>query len=247
MKPEKDSTAYRVEPFTEDHTGHLSWGLLGNQILRCAGMHADARGFGFKDMIRSNHVWVLARLVIEMDRMPATGEDYAIETWVTRVYRQFTDRLFSIQAPGADKPFGHAMSTWALIDMDTRRPRDLSTLPEGDIGEYICEEQVPIAEPSRVVVKAKEPVYTLTAGYSDLDVNGHVNSIRYLQMAMDLFSATICGEGRRVRRAEMAYGGESYVGDQLQFFTDGIVDNQAAVVIKRNGETVTTKITLVFE
>ena len=247
MKPQKDSTTYRVEPFTEDHTGHLSWGLLGNQILRCAGMHAGARGFGFDDMIRSNHVWVLARLVIEMDRMPATGEDYAIETWVTRVYRQFTDRLFSIQAPGQDKPFGHAFSTWALIDLDTRRPRDLSTLPEGDIGEYICEEQVPIAEPGRIVVKAKEPIHTITAAYSDLDINGHVNSIRYLQMAMDLFSQTICSEGRRVRRAEMAYGGEAYVGDQLQFFTDGIVDNRAAVVIKRNGETVTTKILLVFE
>ena len=88
-----------VEPFSEDYTGRLSWHFLGNHLLRCASLHAGQHGFGYDDMQKSRHAWVLSRLVIEMEEMPTTGEHYVIETWVNRIYRQFTDRLFAITNP----------------------------------------------------------------------------------------------------------------------------------------------------
>ena len=41
---------FKVEPFSEDFTGRIAWGNLGNILLRCAQKHASERHFGFGPM-----------------------------------------------------------------------------------------------------------------------------------------------------------------------------------------------------
>lgn len=227
-----------VEPFSEDFAGRLSWGNLGNHLLRCASLHAGSHGFGFDDMQQNRHVWVLSRLVVELEQMPCTGEEYTIETWVSKIYRQFTDRLFAVSGKDG-KIFGYAHSIWALIDMETRQPMDFSQLPEGGFAHAITPREVPIKGPGRVRVKQEQPVRTLQTYYSDLDINGHVNSIRYLEMILDLFSDEIYVQHRVVKRVEMSYCAESYHGDHLQFFVepDG-GDRKQVEIRKADGEVV---------
>lgn len=236
---------FLVEPFTEDVSGHLSWGLLGNQLLRCAGMQASSCGFGFEDMQRHHHVWVLARLIINMEEMPQTGQAYNIQTWVAKVYHQFTDRLFTISSPDGHT-FGHAFSTWALINYDTREPMDLANLPEGNISNYIATETIPLTRAGRYRVTAESPTRSNPVYYSDLDINGHVNSIRYIQMAADLFTQEICRDGHCLYRVEVGFANETYLGDTLHFYTDGFHDNQAQVEIKRNDGKIAAKVALFF-
>lgn len=239
------TTPYRVEPFTEDVSGSLSWGLLGNQLLQCAGAHAAQRGFGYDDMIHFNRVWVLARLVIDMKEMPRTGQTYCIGTWVGSVYRQFTDRHFLIQTEDGT-PLGHATSTWALIDFTTRQPVDLCTPDFADLQQHICDRPLPIAPPGRIMVREKQPLRTVTAQYSDLDINGHVNSIRYLQMAIDLYGDVIYHDHLALHRVEIAFANESYLGDELQLLTDGMHDDHAQIFIKLPDGKIATKIALGF-
>lgn len=217
---EKSSTYnYNVEPFTEDICGNLAWGNLGNLILRCASLHAGEHGFGYPQMIKLHHAWVLSRLVIEMESLPKTGEDFGIETWVDRLYRQFTDRHFSITRPDGT-PYGHATSIWALIDTETRQPADLEQLPNGGFANVLIPERPsPITPMGRIRMKNAELVLTHKAAYSDLDINGHVNSIRYIELLLDYFSAELLRE-HPVHRIEMAYCLESYCGDTLEVYHD---------------------------
>lgn len=227
-----------VEPFSEDFTGSLSWRFFGNQLLRCASLHAGAHGFGFDEMQRSRHVWVLSRLVVELDGMPRTGDHYTIETWVSKVYRQFTDRFFSVTGD-AGRVYGYAYSVWALIDMDSREPADLAALSQGGTLFAVDGRGIPVKGPGRIRVKSDRPVRSLRACYSDLDINGHVNSIRYIEMVLDLFPREYYEQGG-VRRIEMAYCAEAYLGDVLHIYTEekegGVV---AAEIRKESGDVVT--------
>lgn len=236
---------FLVEPFTEDAMGNLSWGLLGNQLLRCAGMQAGSCGFGFEDMEQYHHVWVLARLIIDMEEMPRTGQAYNIQTWVTKVYHQFTDRLFTISSPEGHT-FGHAFSTWALINYETREPMDLAHLPEGNIMDFTSPKTIPLKKAGRCRVTADCPIKSNPVYYSDLDINGHVNSIRYIQMAADLFTQEICSEGHSLYRVEVGFANETYLGDTLHFYTDGFHNNQAQVDIRRNDGKTAAKVALFF-
>lgn len=226
-----DAFSFVVEPFSEDCAGSLSWKFFGNQLLRCASLHAGRRGFGFADMMRHRHVWVLSRLVIDLERMPRTGEAYTIETWVSRVFRQFTDRQFAITSPDGFN-YGFASSTWALIDLDSRTSLDLENLPEGSFADMTLDKDTSIGTARRVRLKEAEPIKTYQAGYSDLDINGHVNSIRYIETALDLFPVDRF-DTHHPARIEALYTAEAYAGDTLLYYMTPVDETTHLVEIRR--------------
>jgi len=216
---EKLSTySYAVEPFSEDFAGCISWGNFGNQILRCATQHATEHGFGYKQMIRFHHAWVLSRLAIEMKAMPQTGESFSISTWVSRLYHQFTDRHFCIARPDGTV-IGNASSIWALIDTRTRMPADLTQLPDGGFTNVLMPERpAPVAPMGRIRLKNPALAHTHRAAYTDLDINGHVNSIRYIELLLNSFPAAKLKE-HQPSRIEVAYCLEAFDGDLLNVYT----------------------------
>ena len=234
-----------AEPFHVDFTGHLTMGVLGNHLLNCAGFHATERGFGIGTLNEENYTWVLSRLAVELDEMPCQYEAFSIQTWVENVYRLFTDRNFAI-LDKEERKIGYARSVWAMISLNTRKPADLLTLHEGGITEYVCDEPCPIEKPSRIKVVSQEAADVLTAKYSDIDINGHVNSIRYIEHILDLFPFDIY-HTKRIRRFEMAYVAESYYGDTLSFYLDEGEDDTYQVEVRKNAGEVVCKAKVVFD
>lgn len=236
MDSKSSTYTYVVEPFTEDCLGNLSWGRLGNLLLRCASMHAGSHGFGYEQMQAVNQAWVLSRLVIEMERPLLTGAEFRIETWVDRLYRQFTDRHFAITLADGT-PCGYATSTWSLIDTASRRPADLTRLEGGGFTSVLIPDRpAPIAPLGRIRFKQPEEAGTHTAAFTDLDINGHVNSIRYLELLLNLYSPELLRR-HPVRRVEMAYCLESYHGDRLHLFREDDATNPRRTLFEiRNAE-----------
>ena len=234
-----------AEPFHVDFNGCLTMGVLGNHLLNCAGFHANDRGFGIAALNEDNYTWVLSRLAIELDEMPYQYEKFSVQTWVENVYRLFTDRNFAILDKDGKK-IGYARSVWAMINLNTRKPADLLTLHGGSIVDYVCDEPCPIEKPSRIKVTSGQPIATLTAKYSDIDINGHVNSIRYIEHILDLFPIELY-KTKRIRRFEMAYVAESYFGDELSFFRDEVNASEFHVEVKKNGNEVVCRSKVIFE
>ena len=233
-----------AEPFHVDFNGRLTMGVLGNHLLNCAGFHASDRGFGIATLNEDNYTWVLSRLAIELDEMPYQYEKFSVQTWVENVYRLFTDRNFAV-INKEGKKIGYARSVWAMISMNTRKPADLLALHGGSIVDYVCDEPCPIEKPSRIKVSSREPAAILEAKYSDIDINGHVNSIRYIEHILDLFPIEMYKE-RRIRRFEMAYVAESYYGDELAFYMDDIGDGVYDVEVKKNAAEVVCRSKVIF-
>ena len=234
-----------AEPFHVDFNGRLTMGVLGNHLLNCAGFHANDRGFGIATLNEDNYTWVLSRLAIELDEMPYQYENFSVQTWVENVYRLFTDRNFAIIDKDGKK-IGYARSVWAMINLNTRKPADLLTLHGGSIVNYVCDEPCPIEKPSRIKVTSDQSIATLTAKYSDIDINGHVNSIRYIEHILDLFPIELY-KTKRIRRFEMADVAESYFGDELSFFCDEVNANEFHVEVKKNGNEVVCRSKVIFE
>lgn len=236
--------SFVAEPFHVDFTGRLTMGVLGNHLLNCAGFHATERGFGIATLNESNYTWVLSRLAIELEEMPLQYESFSVQTWIENVYRLFTDRNFAILNKDG-KPIGYARSIWAMISMDTRKPADLLSLHNGSIVDYICQKECPIEKPGRIKVNQKELAGEVVTKYSDIDINGHVNSIRYIEHILDLFPLEIFRE-KRIRRFEMAYNAESYYGDTLAFYKEQVSENEYYIEVKKNGQEVVVRSKVIF-
>ena len=215
--------SFVAEPFHVDFSGHLFMGVLGNHLLNCAGFHATERGFGMAELNESNYTWVLSRLAIELEEMPAQYEEFSVDTWVENVYRLFTDRNFAIYGKDG-RVYGYARSVWAMINMDTRKPADLLSLHGGRIVDYIeTEKPCPIEKPGRIKVNNCMPVRSVEMYYNDIDIK-HV---------LDLFSKDWYA-AHTIRRFEMAYVAESYFGDVLSFFREENEDGTYDVEVRKN-------------
>ena len=230
-----DTTPIVVDPFNTDHARRWTWSSLGKALLNAAENHAKARNFGMMDLNDRRYTWVLSRLTIEMEEMPGVYEEVAISTWIENIYRLFTNRNFSIK--GADgHAFGYARSIWAMIDYETRQPAQLEQM-EGEVfQQYLApEEPCPIAPQGRVrPLQEADFVKAHHAKYSDIDMNGHVNSIKYVEHIMDLFSIEDYQQGRNLKRLEIAYMAESYFGDLLSFFRKQVDADTYEVEVRKD-------------
>lgn len=230
-----DSYPFRVEPFHVDFKGRMFLGILGNHLLNAAGYHSQRRGWGIGDLNETRHTWVLSRLSIEMEEMPKQYEEGTIKTWVESVIRLFTHRNFAILRKDGT-PYGYARSIWAMIDMETRRPCDLLTLYDGDILRYVVSEEenvCPIAGHGRFRFREPRLVRTIDTYYSDVDINGHINSMKYIEHILDLFPLERFHR-QDLRRFEIAYKSESYLGDRLSFYVQEDDADETDIEVRKN-------------
>ena len=238
---------FAVEPFHVDFTGRLFMGVLGNHLLNAAGHHSHNRGWGIDHLNERHYTWVLSRLCIELSEMPAQYEHVEVETWVESVMKLFTERNFLIRSADDGRVYGYARSIWAMIDVETRHPADLLALKDGDILRYVLpdeEKPCPIAKYGRYAPPPAEPATDVFKGaeavvptrYSDVDINGHINSIKYIEHILDLFPRRQY-EQQRIRRFEIAYKTESYFGDDLHLSCRDVAGAYHVEIRKHVGST----------
>lgn len=202
--------SYNIEAQDIDFRRRVSLTSLTNFVLITAGRNADENGFGLLELQTGNYTWVLSRLVIDMKRMPTEEDTLTIETWVESVGTVFTTRNFHL-TDGAGKTLGHATSSWAVIDMRTRRSVPLDTL--STIQDFVVPESTPIGEPGRIPVAKGETANTFVTKYSDIDVNGHANSLHYVRWLSDCFSLDFYRK-HIIRRFEINFLQELMFGDE---------------------------------
>jgi len=230
-----DTTTMVVDPFNTDHQRRWSWPSLGKALLNAAENHAKARGFGMMDLNGKRYSWVLSRLAIEMPEMPKVYDEIAVSTWIESIYRLFTNRNFAVK--GTDgRTFGYARSIWAMIDYESRQPAQLEQM-EGEVFQHFLapQEPCPIDPQGRVKPLHDEDfVKAHHAKYSDIDMNGHVNSIKYIEHIMDLFPMDCYADASNLHRLEIAYMAESRFGDLLSFFRRKVSDTTYEVEVRKD-------------
>ncbi len=209
-----------AEPFHCDFSHRLFMGHLGNYMLNAAEFHSTDRGFGFEYLNSINKTWVLSRLAIEVEDMPRQFEKFKIETWVESAMRYFTNRSFRV-VDNDGHVYCYGRSVWAMIDTESRQPQNLLEVRNGELTNWIeTDKKCPINNSSRVKMSKDAPfVRTIDTYYSDVDINGHINSIKYIEHVFDLFDAEWYKE-HAIKRFEIAYVAETYLGDKLNFYRE---------------------------
>ena len=209
---------YTSEAYSLDFMGRLPLPTLGNYLLDAATRHAEERGAGYTVMEGRGTAWVLSRLAIEVIDTEGLTASIRVSTWAEAVERIFIKRCFEVTSAATGKPLAYARSIWAAIDKNTRRPTSLvgawadrmmvpdRHCPVEIAGRIAAAEEAPDNEPTTRVVR-----------YSDLDINGHLNSIRHMEAMLDGFDLETY-RTMRVQHFEISYHAEGRYGTPLALF-----------------------------
>ena len=177
-----DSFEFYAEPFLADSLGRARTTTILRSLLSAGNRHSEARGFGATSTLG----WVIARMGVHFERNPFEKEKLRIDTWIRNLYHGFTDRCVRMVDENG-KEVVSMITTFAMIDLKTRTSVDLN----GDIGVamngcLVPEEQLVL---HRIQSINRTPIEEVTfkrrPHYSDIDINGHMNSIRYIDHILD--------------------------------------------------------------
>ena len=201
--------SFQIQPQYVDFQFRATMASLGDILLTAAQFNADDNGFGLRRLNEMESSWVLSRMAIEMIRYPEQYENIQVETWIEDVGRANTTRNFCIRDE-KHEIIGNACTVWVFFDMKTRKAKDLQTLD--GIQEFANGEVSLIEKPIKLGMVEGEDYDGFKVKYSDIDINGHVNSIRYIQWISDCFSLD-CYRKCSVKRFEINYMNEMLFDD----------------------------------
>lgn len=205
------SDDYRVRSYDVDFKKRVALPNLCRFMQESAWNHAEHLGIGYSRLIEKNLVWVLSRQLVKMDAFPKRGDTVRILTWPTRRDRLFCYRDFKI-LDDRDRLLGTATTAWFAIDLPKRKPQRTDSY--FDLNLEVVEPLFPEGPGKIEALAETKPVRSVEAGYQDLDVNSHVNNVKYVEwilegMPLD-FHAT-----HRLREMGINYLSEALYGDRI--------------------------------
>lgn len=199
-----------------NHQRRCRLDALCNVLQEIAGRHANALGVGFFDMQEEQLFWALSRLRVQLDQTPSWLESIRIRTWVHRMRGPLSFRNFSFHGLNGEV-FGSASTLWTAVHTVERKP---TQLPFSDFP--IRPDDLPsCGEPQRLHIPAQvERETTYTVRYSDIDMIGHVNNVRYLSWILDTYGTY--NLDHQPVQIDINYLSETKLGDSvlLQRFND---------------------------
>ncbi|RHN74104.1 putative oleoyl-[acyl-carrier-protein] hydrolase [Medicago truncatula] len=151
--------------------------------VKTAGLLGD--GFGSTpEMCKKNLIWVVTRMQVVVDRYPTWGDVVQVDTWVSAAGKNGMRRDWLVRDAKTGEILTRASSVWVMMNKLTRK---LSKIPEevrGEIEHYFVNSDPVVDEDNRKLTKLDDSAEYIRTGLSprwnDLDVNQHVNNVKYI-------------------------------------------------------------------
>lgn len=220
---------YRIHSYESDFTGRARVATILNYLQESAWNHAEELGVGYSHLLQKNLAWVLARLRLKLFFLPRWGESVTLETWPSGADRLFCFRDFRVTDQNS-RILSLATTSWLAVDLEHKRPQKTETyidLPTADAERVFAEFAGKVAVPEGEVEKS-----TFRVLYSHLDVNGHMNNVKYVEAAIDALPQDFV---RRHALDELTinFVNEAFLGDEIDVLTAAPSDDQRVQQMKR--------------
>lgn len=208
---------------------------------------AEILGFGYDDLFPTYHMgWVLSRFHFKFLKPVMWRDAVQVRTWHKGVQSVFYVRDFQIVDEN-DEALVIGTSSWVILNMESRSLVKMTELPpvvstDPQLTESAIEELAPkVAMPRKYT---PEHVCDHVVVYSDLDINGHTNNVRYIDWAMDCISPDVTLNSP-VKEVFINFNKETRVGDVVAlnvleesegedriFIVEGTVEGKQSFIAK---------------
>lgn len=212
---------YKINIFDVDSEHKCKFSTLADYLWDIVISQSDHLGETEEGFVHNKCIWVLLKYDITIYEYPKFKDTITVDTRVLGTKKFYGYRANSIKN-SEGKLIGEVISTAILIDFEKRRPMKISR-EQGEI--YGIEGELSEVPPLDDIkeIENKEFIKDYPVRYSDIDSNGHVNNVRYMEMAMDTLPRYILNE-YRLFNIKVLFKKETTDGDTLHISSEIIND-----------------------
>jgi medium-chain acyl-[acyl-carrier-protein] hydrolase len=215
---------YLVHVYETSANGKLTLAGLFNYLQDTASDHAERLNFGRDDLLKSNHIWVLSRMYAVIENLPDWNDTITVRTWPSGIDKILALRDFKVLDHNR-LPIVSATSSWAIIDRTTKRiqrPDDIIT----NFHSSFKLERTLQRNASKLDPVSKDgylsPMFKVK--FSDLDINLHVNNVKFLQWVTDSYPLDFI-ISNSPRSVEINYLAESMCSDEIKIMISQVPES----------------------
>ena len=129
---------------------------------------------------------------------------------------------------------GYARTIWLVLDLEARRTAQMEELNE--LRNYVLDRPCPIEPPTRMRADEGQKIDSFAVRYSDIDLNRHVNSARYVEYLLNQYPFEWF-DNNRVARFEIAYVHEARPGVEIDVYRETKNENDHTLELRHDGNT----------
>ena len=196
-----------------------------------AGQHGEQIGVGFKEMLERNYLWVIVKIKFEVKIAPKRYQKVIIKTWPLEPKRFSYKREYKIcDTDGNVLIIGS--SDWVVINSEQRNlvsAPNLYSLKGGFCEETVFERKIGKVPDFEVGT----PPYTVIPGFTELDLNNHVNNTKYANYVLDAISPS---ESDVLKTFQIDYRKEVLQGAPLEIYHTRQEDGILAKGLNQDGD-----------
>lgn len=186
---------------------------LFSYFQEVSSLHSEVLGVGKGETIDKNLNWVIARFFVDVIKMPRYGDKIKIKTYPGSNNKLFFYRHYLI-TDMKDNVLVRANSVWLVVDATTHQ---LKRDPFAGYSLPIMKLDDELANPDKVEGKADNYLYSRKVRYSDIDLNSHLNNIRYIELIQDSFDLEFY-KANRIKSILINYNTEFKAGDEVKVY-----------------------------
>lgn len=201
---------YTLTPLHADRFGRAKPSCLLRFAQDAAEAHCLLLGTDWNTMAEKNLFWAVIRQRIEILRLPREGETITVKTWpmpTTKVAYPRATEGFDSEGNCVFK----VISLWVIMDMTTRvmiRPDRSGVEVHGiTLGSEL-------KAPAGLSFRNFTQSLCRTVGFTELDINGHMNNTRYADWLCDLVDSSF-HKDHPVKAITICYLNEAKEGQQI--------------------------------
>jgi medium-chain acyl-[acyl-carrier-protein] hydrolase len=208
---EKYQEQLSIKSYHTNQYGQASISSLFNILIEAAWAHAQVMDWGYDSLKSNNLFWVLSRMYFQVEKYPAWQDQITLNTWSAGTDGMYAYREYILENDKGEVIL-RASSAWLILDMETRKIFRLSefrdTFPKR-IDPNAC----------RAPKRIKPDIHPENLNYfpvlfSELDINKHFNSVKYMERVLDDFGIDFLNSNEPAE-LEVNYLKEGQAGDRI--------------------------------
>lgn len=236
------SKEYDIKYYEQNVNGDLKESALLNFLQDSATLSAESLGFGPSFVFKNNYAWVVLKYHIELYKEIRDFASITLKTEPRGISKLYAFRDFEIYSPEGEC-VGKVVSTWALIDMESRRMLPMQKvlaefmLPfekrDGDL------EYNKIEHPDELMYQK-----VFDVRFDDIDVNRHANNSNYIVWALETlpqdFRLTHTPNVIDIKYRKEVSLGDKVLSEAQEILTEKGLETLHVIKDEQNGEELTS-------